>query len=77
MPGVLNIGFRPTLNRRDDLEPAIEVHIIGFNGILYNRKVEVVFLRRLRGEKCFVTKEELVEQIRRDVEETAKIYAGK
>jgi len=70
--GVLNIGFRPTVSKRDDLAPAIEVHILGFAGKLYGCKIEAIFHKRLRDEEHFATKEALMAQIRGDVEETQK-----
>jgi len=77
LPGVLNIGYRPTFKRRDDLEPAIEVHIIGYNGMIYGRKIEIVFLERLRGEESFTTKEALIAQIQKDVENALGIFSLK
>ena len=41
-PAVLNIGCRPTL-RKAEASRQFEVHLIGFDGDLYGRELEVVF----------------------------------
>ena len=56
MPGMLNIGTRPTMKSNKD---TIEVHIIGFEGDCYGKCVEVLFVDRLREEKEFSGAEEL------------------
>ena len=56
MPGMLNIGTRPTMKSNTD---TIEVHIIGFEGDCYGKCVEVLFVDRLREEKKFSGAEEL------------------
>ena len=76
-PGAVNIGYRPTVSKRDDLEPAIEVHIVGFSGKIYGRPIEIIFHKKLRQEKHFTDKQELIAQIRRDVEETARSISEK
>jgi riboflavin kinase / FMN adenylyltransferase len=65
-PGVLNLGYRPTLNRP---QPALrfEVHLLDFQGDLYGQDLEFVFGKRLRGEQKFGSVAELQEQIRKDV----------
>ena len=64
--GVLNIGFCPTFKYKQK-EPAIEVHIIGFNASLYNKHIELFFVKKIRPEKHFKSKEALREQISRDI----------
>lgn len=61
--GVLNIGIRPTIEAKNR---TIEVHIIGFEGDLYNKEVEVIFLEFLRHEQKFSSLDDLKEQIRKD-----------
>jgi len=75
MPAVVNIGRRPTFHK-DGADETIEVHIPGFDGDLYDREVEVRFLRKIRDEKKFTGADELVERMRRDVEELRKITGG-
>ena len=61
--GVLNIGSRPTVS---GTTRTIEVHIIGFEGDLYGKEVELRFLEFLRHEQRFSSLEDLREQIRKD-----------
>ncbi len=71
--GVTNIGYSPTLKQISIKE--VETYIIDFEGDLYERKVEIVFHKRLREELLFDSKHDLVEAIRHDVE-VAKEYFG-
>lgn len=51
-PGMMNIGFRPTLSRSSG-ERTLEVHIIGFEGDIYDSVIGISFIERLRDEKRF------------------------
>ena len=53
----------------------VEAFLLGFDGDLYGRELRLAFLERLRGELRFESVEELVEQMRRDVEDTRRIAA--
>jgi riboflavin kinase / FMN adenylyltransferase len=67
--GVLNIGFKPTFygNRlKKRREPHMEVHVVGFDGDLYGKALEIFFVKKLRGEKRFRSCEELKKAIARD-----------
>ena len=61
----LSIGQTPTF---DGQIRRVEAHLIGFNGDLYGRTIEVHFRRRLRGQQKFGSREELARQIESDVE---------
>jgi riboflavin kinase / FMN adenylyltransferase len=63
--GVLNAGFRPTVDGRSF---RIEVHLLGFEGDLYGKSLRVSFLRRVRDEKKFDGIESLKRQIAADTE---------
>jgi len=65
--GVLNIGFRPTFYASRDKEPTVEVHIFGFKGNLYNKDIEVYFIKKIRDERKFKSKAALVKEIRKDM----------
>ena len=64
--GMLNIGYRPTLNNGQ--ERSIEVHVIDFAGSLYGKEITVEFAHRLREERTFANLNELTEQLRMDKE---------
>ncbi|MDA3915809.1 MAG: bifunctional riboflavin kinase/FAD synthetase [Deltaproteobacteria bacterium] len=63
--GVANIGFSPTFG---DHMFTIEVHILNFNHDIYNTRIRVNMVKRLRDEKKFDSIEQLSEQIRQDIE---------
>ncbi len=62
--GVLNAGYRPTVNGRDF---RMEVYLLDFDGDLYGRSLEVSFLRFVREEQRFAGLDELKAQIAKDV----------
>ena len=59
--------------RSATLAKKIEAHLIGFSGDLYGKSVELDFLERLRATRKFAGREELLAQIKVDVEETERI----
>lgn len=69
-PSVTNIGVRPTFGGG---ERWIEVHIPGFQGDLYGKKLSLEFVERLRGELRFACPEDLKDQIARDIREAQTI----
>lgn len=73
IPGVVNIGVRPTFGGGGLV---VEVHLLDFDGDLYGRQLSVQFHARLRDEQRFGGIDELVAQIDRDVE-TARESLGK
>lgn len=70
LPGVANIGVRPTFRtvEGDARMTRVEVHLLDFEGDLYGRRVEVTFVSRLRSEQTFPDAEHLRRQIAQDVE---------
>ena len=62
--GVMNIGVKPTVSGK---ERTLEVHIIGFEGDIYEKDITVQFVRRLRGEQSFENVNALRFQIEVDV----------
>lgn len=63
--GLTDIGTRPTVE--GDGECRMETHIPDFSGDLYGKTVSVTFLRRLRGELCFSSVDELKAQLQKDI----------
>lgn len=64
VPGMLNIGVRPTLDNGD--ERSIEVNLLDFEGDLYGRQLTLQFVERLRDEHRFLNTEELRHQLEVD-----------
>ena len=61
--GIMNIGFRPTI---DGKNKTIEVHLLDFNGNLYGENMQIEVLKRLRDEQKFASLERLIHQIKKD-----------
>jgi riboflavin kinase/FMN adenylyltransferase len=68
--GVLNIGYNPTFS---DNERSIEVYILDFSGNIYGERLRVFFIDRIRDEIKFDTPEQLVGQIRKDIDQALVI----
>lgn len=80
-PAVSNIGTRPTfvhletaparplhppdVHRQD--RPILEVYFLEEEGPLYNKNLEVIFIKRLRNEIRFSTTSQLIQQIEKDI----------
>ena len=69
--GMLNIGYRPTINNGTDL--SIEVHILDFQDDIYHQKMRIEFIDFLRPEMKFNSVDELVLQMQKDKEYTIQV----
>lgn len=65
--GVMNVGYRPTINR-EIKELSYEIFILDFNEIIYGKIIEVELIDYLREEKKFNDLEELKQQISIDID---------
>ncbi len=66
LPTAISLGRRPTFYEEADTS-LLEAHVLDFHGDLYDERVAVQFVTRLRGEEKFDSVEALVEQMERDV----------
>ena len=73
--GVVNLGYRPTVNPENE-ERILEIHLLDFDRQIYGKDLEVRFLRYLRPEKKFENIEALVAQIRADVNQARELCAS-
>ncbi|WP_035674044.1 bifunctional riboflavin kinase/FAD synthetase [Flavobacterium sp. 83] len=71
--GMMNIGFNPTV---DGQNQTIEVHYFDFDEDLYNQKIRVSLLHRIRSEQKFESFILLKEQLEKD-KKTATEYLKK
>lgn len=62
--GIANIGTNPTFNGRDR---HIEVYLFNYKGDLYGKTIGIEFFEYIRGEKTFLSVDQLIDQIRRDI----------
>jgi riboflavin kinase/FMN adenylyltransferase len=65
-PGAANIGPNPTFGEN---ARKVEVHLIGFEGNLYGEVVSLDFIERLRDTRPFGSVNELIAQLRTDIEQ--------
>lgn len=63
--GMMNIGYNPTVGGS---EKSIEINFFGFEGNLYDKKIQVSILHRIRDEHKFNSIEELQQQLAKDKE---------
>ncbi|MBP3891761.1 MAG: bifunctional riboflavin kinase/FAD synthetase [Solobacterium sp.] len=61
---MINIGHNPTCNYQEDL--SFEVHLLGFTGDLYGKRVRVLFKNYLREERKFKNIDNLRMQLEQD-----------
>jgi riboflavin kinase/FMN adenylyltransferase len=73
MPGMLNIGNRPTMNANSN---TIELHVIGFEGDCYGKCIDVQFVERLREERKFSGHDELKIALTNDKSKAISILAN-
>jgi len=62
---VTNIGVKPTFGKG---ERTVEVHLLDFSGDLYGKKLAIELVDHLRAEMKFAAPEDLVAQIKKDIE---------
>ena len=73
VPAAVNVGVRPTFETGRGV--LIEAYLIDHSADLYGRTLRIAFIARLRGEKRFENVDELVAQMRRDVDEARRLCA--
>jgi riboflavin kinase/FMN adenylyltransferase len=74
VPAAVNVGVRPTFESGRGV--LIETYLIDRDEDLYGRTLRVAFVERLRGEKRFTNVDDLIAQMRRDVEDARRVCAG-
>lgn len=72
--GVANVGVKPTFT---ECPPLIETYLFDFNRDIYGMHLKVEFLNFIRSEKRFGSAEDLVIQMRLDVEKAREIMMEK
>jgi riboflavin kinase/FMN adenylyltransferase len=70
--GVLNLGVRPTVQGGF----SVEVHLLDFSGDLYDARLRVELIARVRDEQRFSSIDALKEQISRDVVRARELLAA-
>ena len=60
MPGIANIGIRPTVGGK---EPLLEVHLFDYSREIYGSLISVTFHQKIREERQFSSIDKLKNQI--------------
>jgi riboflavin kinase / FMN adenylyltransferase len=71
LPAVASLGTNPTFVDQGGL--VLEVHVLDWDGDLYDRQVRTTFVARLRDEAKYDGIDALLVQIRRDIEDARTI----
>ena len=74
VPAAVNVGVRPTFESGRGV--LIETYLIDRAEDLYGRTLRVAFVERLRGEKRFPGVEDLISQMKIDVEDARRVCAS-
>ena len=72
--GMMNIGIRPTVT--DSKEVKIEVFIFDFSEAIYDQRIKVYLLQRIRGEHRFQSVEVLRAQLQEDEKTVRTIFSN-
>lgn len=71
--GMLNIGYRPTIDSGNK-KLSVEVHILDFEENIYKSIIRVEFIQKIRDEMHFPNIESLIIQLQRDKLTTRAIF---
>ncbi len=69
----LSVGYRPTFG---GTQLRVEAFLLDFEGDLYQKRLELSFVRYLHPDIKFPTTDDLVRQLHQDVADTRRIVAG-
>lgn len=67
LDAIIYVGSRPVFKGKYDI---LEVHILDYKNDLYGRHLQVELLEKIRGDSDFISEEELIKQIKKDIEDT-------
>ncbi len=73
-PAVMNLGCRPTVDAGD--APTVEVHLLDWQGDLYDRDLAVSLVEFLRPEQRFESLDALKSQIHQDCQAAERLLAA-
>ena len=71
-PAAISVGTNPQFGT----ERRVEAHVLDFDGDLYGHRVSVDFHQHLRGQATFPGTDELVAQIRADIDQTRRLLGA-
>lgn len=71
-PSVTNVGVRPTFG--DGGPTVVETHLFNFRRSMYEARLRLAFIKRLRDERAFPTADALVAQIAMDCRQARELF---
>lgn len=71
---VVNIGNRPTFYQVPSHQ-TVEAHLLDFSGDIYGNEMRLDFIERIRPEKNFGNTQELMVQIKEDIQNAREVLA--
>ncbi|MGC9330708.1 MAG: riboflavin biosynthesis protein RibF [Bacteroidales bacterium] len=74
-PGMMNIGYRPTL-REETRKLVLEVHVPGETLDIYNQEIKIEFCKKIRDEKRFSDMQALKVQLGKDKNFIKSYFSG-
>ena len=70
-PAIINVGKNPTFG---ESKKRIEAFLLNFKGNIYNKKIKITFLEKLRDEMKFASKDNLINRIKLDLNYAKKYF---
>ena len=70
---ITNIGVNPTIKELQGV--CIETHIFDFDEDIYGKNIEVFFIYKIRSERKFKDKNDLIEQIAKDISRSREFFS--
>ncbi len=70
-PSITHIGPKPTFKEED---PVIETYLLSNHGDFYHQKMIILWHERVRGIQEFSSKEELVKQVKQDIQTANRAF---
>ena len=71
-PAAISVGTNPQFGT----DRRVEAHVLDFDGDLYGHRVSVSFAHHLRGQATFADLDELIAQIKADVDQTRRLLSS-
>jgi riboflavin kinase/FMN adenylyltransferase len=71
-PAAISVGTNPQFGT----DRRVEAHVLDFDGDLYGHRVSVSFAHHLRDQATFADLDELIAQIRADVDQTRRLLSS-
>ncbi|TAI47220.1 bifunctional riboflavin kinase/FAD synthetase [Flagellimonas allohymeniacidonis] len=70
--GMMNIGYNPTVSGG---KKSIEIHFFDYDGDLYDQKIQVRLLHRIRDEHKFDSVQDLQNQLKKDRQQSLQLIS--